>query len=104
MATSGMRPAGVSFPSLAKKPSKASSDKAVLESAKRHLIDYKALVERAADVFGSELIASRWLSTPSPDFDGHTPIHAAMEHNYDPEYVERVFEPIFTVIEHGIYT
>ena len=64
---------------------------------------YQALVERAVDVFGDELIASRWLSMPSADLKGAVPLQVAQGLEYDPARVQAVFEPIFVRIEHGIY-
>jgi uncharacterized protein (DUF2384 family) len=60
--------------------------------------NYQALVRRAAEVFGDEIAASRWLSMPSPDFNGSVPLDVARKQSYDPQ----VLEPIFTRIEHGI--
>jgi hypothetical protein len=63
------------------------------------LANYKLLVARAVDVFGDEIKASQWLSLPNPELNGETPLQVAQRHNYD----EQVLEPIFTLIEHGIY-
>jgi uncharacterized protein (DUF2384 family) len=59
---------------------------------------YKKLVARAVDVFGDEIKASRWLSTPNVDLDNQTPIAIAQKNGYD----SQVLEPIFLRIEHGI--
>ena len=66
------------------------------------LRNYRNLVERTVDVFGDELKASRWLSLPSPDFNGLSPLQAAQKVNFDSAQLEKVFEPIFVRIEHGI--
>ncbi len=60
---------------------------------------YQAIVERSVDVFGDEVKASRWLSTPSADFDGKTPLQAAEDSGYNLS----ALEPVFIAIEHGIY-
>jgi hypothetical protein len=62
------------------------------------LANYQRLVARTVDVFGDELKASRWLSLPSPDFDGAAPLQYAQGHAYDPQ----ALEPVLTRIEHGI--
>ena len=67
-------------------------------SSAQQLANYQRLVARAVDVFGDELKASRWLSLPSPDFDGVAPLQFAQKHAYDP----LALEPVFTRIEHGI--
>jgi uncharacterized protein (DUF2384 family) len=64
---------------------------------------FKSLVDRAVEVFGDKLTASRWLSMPSSDFDGKVPIQIAQSLEYDPDKMRSVFEPIFLQIEHGIY-
>lgn len=61
---------------------------------------YKRLVDRASDVFGDELVASRWLSTPNRDLKGETPLQAAQAEGY--QY--RVLEALFVRIEHGVYS
>jgi uncharacterized protein (DUF2384 family) len=61
--------------------------------------NYKHLVDRAVDVFGDEITASTWLSTPNNDLDGQVPLQVAQRSDYDPE----VLEPIFVKLEHGIY-
>ena len=60
---------------------------------------YRALVERVVDVFGDEVKASRWLSMPSPDFNGHTPLQIAQKSGYS----LRMLEPVLIRIEHGVY-
>jgi uncharacterized protein (DUF2384 family) len=62
------------------------------------LANYQRLVARTVDVFGDELKASRWLSLPSPDFDGVAPLQYAQGQAYDPQ----ALEPVLTRIEHGI--
>jgi len=69
----------------------------VITSAEE-LANYQRLVARAVDVFGDELKASRWLSLPSPDFDGLAPLQFAQKHAFDPQ----MLEPVFARIEHGI--
>ena len=59
---------------------------------------YKDLVSRAVDAFGDEIRASRWLSQPSRDLDGRTPLEVAQNNGYDAQ----VLEPILIRIEHGI--
>jgi uncharacterized protein (DUF2384 family) len=54
-------------------------------------------------VFGDEIKASRWLSTPSPDFDGRVPLQVAQAADFAVD-IENTFEPIFVRIEHGIYS
>jgi uncharacterized protein (DUF2384 family) len=81
----------------------ADADEAILQTAKDRLRDYRALVERTVDVFGSEIKASLWLSTPSPDFGGKAPIQAAEEVEFSPGAIEDIFEPVFVRIEEGIY-
>jgi uncharacterized protein (DUF2384 family) len=65
--------------------------------------NYRHLVERAVEVFGDEIKASRWLSTPSPDFDGRVPLQVAQAADFAVD-IENTFEPIFVRIEHGIYS
>ena len=67
------------------------------------LQNYRELVSRTVEVFGDESKASRWLSIPSTDLDGRTPLDVAQSVDYDESQLQRVFEPIFTRIEHGIY-
>jgi len=64
----------------------------------REMMHYRALVARAIDVFGDEIKASRWLSLPSRDFNGQTPLQMAQKSGYD----LKVIEPIFIRIEHGV--
>jgi uncharacterized protein (DUF2384 family) len=64
---------------------------------------YKALVDRANEVFGDDLTAARWLSMPSVDLDNKVPLQVAHFLNYDPDRMKAIFEPIFIRIEHGIY-
>ncbi len=65
---------------------------------------YRQLVERTIDVFGDELKASLWLSKPSPDLEGKVPLQIAESVQYAADELDRIFEPIFTRIEHGIYS
>ena len=67
------------------------------------LQNYRELVSRAVEVFGDELKASTWLSRPSTDLNGRTPLDVAQSVDYDESRLQRAFEPIFTRIEHGIY-
>ena len=66
--------------------------------------NYRALVERSIEVFGDDLKAALWLSTPSIDLDGKVPMQVAQELRYSGSELDRIFEPIFIRIEHGIYT
>jgi uncharacterized protein (DUF2384 family) len=61
-------------------------------------VRYRALVSRVVDAFGDEIKASRWLSIPSPDLGGETPLQAVQSSGYD----MKILEPILTRIEHGI--
>ena len=45
-------------------------DSAIQEHAKRNLRVYRSLVSSTVEVFGDELKAARWLSTPNRDFNG----------------------------------
>lgn len=73
------------------------------ESARLQYLAYRLLVERAVDVFGDEIKASLWLSRPSTDLDGKSPLQEAQRLNYSPAEMDRLFEPIFVRIEEGIY-
>ena len=64
--------------------------------------NYKALVDRAVEVFGDDLTASQWLRMPSADLAGKVPLQVAQGFNYDARQLETTFEPIFIRIEHGI--
>jgi uncharacterized protein (DUF2384 family) len=68
------------------------------------LADYRSFVARAVDVFGDEIKASLWLSTPSADLQGKIPLQIAQELHFATADVETIFEPIFVRIEHGIYS
>ncbi len=59
---------------------------------------YKELVSRAVAAFGDEIRASRWLSQPSCDLNGLTPLEMVQGSGYDVQ----VLEPILVRIEHGI--
>ncbi len=76
----------------------------MLMAARAEYRNYRSLVERAVDVFGDELKASLWLSSPSADLDGLIPMQVAQRVKYSAEEIERIFEPVFLRIEHGIYT
>ena len=65
---------------------------------------YRDLIDRALEVFGDELKASRWLSMPSVDLDGKVPLQVAQSVHYAASELQRIFEPVFVRIEHGIYT
>lgn len=62
------------------------------------LANYEQLVARTVEVFGDEVKASRWLSLPSPDLNGETPLQVAQRDNYS----LLLLEPILVRIEHGI--
>jgi uncharacterized protein (DUF2384 family) len=62
------------------------------------MMRYRTLVARTVDVFGDEIKASRWLSLPSQDFNGQTPLEVAQKSGYDLQAIE----PILTRIEHGV--
>lgn len=83
----------------------ASSDSVVSSERSPHekYSDYKRLVDRAVEVFGDDLIASRWLSMPSVDLEGKVPLQVAQAVEYEFGKMEEIFEPIFMRIEHGIY-
>ena len=66
--------------------------------------NYRQLVERTIDVFGDERKASLWLSTPSSDLQGKVPMQVAQSVGYARTELDRIFEPIFLGIEHGIYS
>ncbi|HXR40374.1 MAG TPA: MbcA/ParS/Xre antitoxin family protein [Terracidiphilus sp.] len=66
--------------------------------AAQEMMRYKTLIERTVDAFGDEIKASRWLSLPSRDFDGQTPLQAAQKSGYDLAAIE----PILIRIEHGV--
>lgn len=59
---------------------------------------YQTLVARTVDAFGDEIKASRWLSLPSRDFDGQTPLEAAQKSGYALQSIE----PVLIRIEHGV--
>jgi uncharacterized protein (DUF2384 family) len=61
--------------------------------------NYRNLVARTVEVFGDEIKASRWLSAPSAELGGKTPIELARGFGYDVGQLE----PILTRIEHGVY-
>ena len=89
-------------PSSPKTKRRPAVDAAVVDAA-RQLKSYEALVARATDVFGDPIKASIWLSTPSADFKGMVPLEAAQNVNFQAAKVEELFEPVFAIIEHGIY-
>jgi uncharacterized protein (DUF2384 family) len=80
------------------------TEEAIQVAARKSYDNYRRLVERTVDVFGDELIASRWLSMPSSDFGGKVPIQVAQSVDYDASELDRIFEPIFVHMEHGIYS
>jgi uncharacterized protein (DUF2384 family) len=59
---------------------------------------YRQLVDRVTDAFGDATVASRWLSTPSSDFNSQPPIEVAKRNGYD----VAILEPILIRIEHGV--
>jgi uncharacterized protein (DUF2384 family) len=59
---------------------------------------YRQLVDRVADTFGDEIVASKWLSTPSHDFNARPPLEVAQQNGYD----VAVLEPVLIRIEHGV--
>jgi uncharacterized protein (DUF2384 family) len=59
---------------------------------------YRELVERAVDAFGDELKASLWLSVPSQDLDGLTPLQVFQQSGYDLQ----ALEPTLVRMEHGV--
>jgi uncharacterized protein (DUF2384 family) len=67
-------------------------------SASIAMAGYQQIIARAVETFGDELTASRWLSLPSVDFGGHTPLEIAQRNAYDLQSIE----PVLTRIEHGI--
>ena len=73
-------------------------------SQRAEYISYRNLVERTIDVFGDAVKASLWLSTPSPDLQGKVPMQVAQSVKYSQAELEKIFEPIFLRIEHGIYS
>jgi uncharacterized protein (DUF2384 family) len=79
------------------------SKEEILRSAKEGLRVYRALVARAVDVFGDEIMAAHWLSTPNPDFNGEQPLEAARRAGMSDETLEQILEPVFVRIEEGIY-
>ena len=85
------------------KGERSASGDPIISDAARQLRSYKALVERAGDVFGDPIKASLWLSRPSADLKGRVPLEAAQDVNFDAARMEEIFEPIFAIIEHGIY-
>lgn len=66
--------------------------------------NYQALVERAIEVFGDDLKAALWLSTPSSDLQNKVPLQIAQSVHYAADELRGIFEPVFLRIEHGIYT
>ena len=67
------------------------------QSTASRYVEYERLAARAAQVFGSEIEATRWLSTPSPDFAARTPLQ---------DFVERGPDCALGVlgkIEHGVF-
>lgn len=67
------------------------------------LTSYRSLVDRAVEAFGDEIKASKWLSLPNAELNGKTPLELAQKAGYNPQELDKIFEPIFVRIEHGIY-
>jgi len=61
-------------------------------------VRYRQLVDRVTDAFGDATVASRWLSTPSNDFNLQPPIEVAKRNGYD----VAILEPALIRIEHGV--
>lgn len=59
--------------------------------------NYRKLVTRVTESFGDAIQAQRWLSSPSPDLEGRTPIAVARED----EYKMTRLEPLLVRYEHG---
>jgi uncharacterized protein (DUF2384 family) len=59
--------------------------------------EYEQLAARAVEVFGSEIEATRWLSTQSPDFAGRTPLQDLIKQG--PNHALDVLGKI----EHGVF-
>lgn len=59
--------------------------------------EYEKLAARAVEVFGSEVDATRWLSTPSRDFAGRTPLQDFVKQGSS-HAVE-----VLGKIEHGVF-
>lgn len=75
-----------------------------MSSLRMEYKNYQALVERAIEVFGDELKAALWLSTPSSDLENKVPLQIAQSVHYAADELRGIFEPVFLRIEHGIYT
>jgi uncharacterized protein (DUF2384 family) len=69
------------------------------EGAEQRFANYSKLIDRVVDVFGDEITASKWLSTPSSDFDQKSPLQVAR----DDAYQMTALEPVLIRIEHGVY-
>ncbi len=67
--------------------------------AEQRYLAYKTVVERAVDVFGNELKATRWLSRSSSDFDEKSPLEALADSSFDSTPILNVLGKI----EHGVY-
>ena len=59
--------------------------------------EYEQLAARAAEVFGSEVDATKWLSSNSPDFAGKTPLQELVEQGSS-----HAME-VLGKIEHGVF-
>lgn len=68
-------------------------------TTEQRFTNYRELIDRVVDVFGDEIAASKWLSTPNADFEQKAPIDVAREHEYD----MTALEPVLIRIEHGVY-
>ena len=73
-------------------------------AARTEYRNHRLLIERTIEVFGDDIKAALWLSTPSADLDGKVPMQVAQEVHYSAAELDKIFEPIFIRIEHGIYT
>jgi uncharacterized protein (DUF2384 family) len=59
--------------------------------------EYKELVSRAVEVFGSDVEATRWLSSASADFGNRTPLQVLAQQG--PAFPLEILGRI----EHGVY-
>jgi uncharacterized protein (DUF2384 family) len=69
------------------------------KDVEQHFSNYSKLVDRVVDVFGDEIAASKWLSTPNADFAQKSPLQVAR----DDAYQMTALEPVLIKIEHGVY-
>ena len=73
-----------------------------LAAEKGHRIDsryaeYRQLIARAVEVFGTEIDATRWLSTQSADFAGRSPLQDLIQEGPDHAL------DVLGKIEHGVF-